>query len=178
MAVECGPLPDAREELAQAWQAFQPDRPLTFSIAIRPRLFAFQVLLISAGMYDEPPSAPAAVYAQYAPQFVRDFGMSRNPGLTGALANLSETLQQARERSEGDFGNNCGLILARRMLHQDAVNVSTDWVLQTVTWGFAPTFQESIHQLVHDHAQTCSSEPDVEGVPEAVLGCTIRRVGL
>ena len=64
MAVECGPLPDAREELAQAWQAFQPDRPLTFSIAIRRRLFAFQVLLISAGMYDEPPSAPAAVYAQ------------------------------------------------------------------------------------------------------------------
>jgi hypothetical protein len=176
--VDCEPLPDAREALAQAWQAYRPDQPMPFSIPIRRRLFAFQVLLISAGMYDEPASDPATVHAEYAPQFVRDFGMSRNPGLAGALAKLSQTLQQLRERSESDLGNNCGLILTRRMVREDPVNVSTDWVLQTVTWGFAPTFQESVHQLVHDHAQACGAEPDVTGDPESVLVCTMRRVGL
>lgn len=129
---------------------------------------------MSAGMYGEPPSDPAAVYAQYAPQFVRDFGMGRNPGLAAALDKLSQTLQQNRERSDGELDNNCGLILARRLLHNDPVGVSTDWVLQTITWGFAPTFQESIRQLVHGHAQACSSEPDAE----SVLACTMRRVGL
>jgi hypothetical protein len=177
-AAECGPLADPREALAQAWQAYRPDQPFAFSVAIRRRLFALQVLLISTGTYGDPPSDPATVTAQYAPQFVRDLGMARNPGLAGALANFSDTLQQSRERSEGELASNCGLILGRRMLRDDPVNVSTDWVLQTVTWGFAPTFQESIHQMVHDHAQACSNAPDVEGVAESVLGCTMRRVGL
>ena len=44
---------------------------------------------------------------------------------------------------------------------------------ETVTWGFAATFQESIHQMVHDHAQACDA-----GVPESVLVCTMRSVGL
>lgn len=177
-AVECAPLPDAREALAQAWQAYQPDQPLPFSIPVRRRLFVFQVLLISAGTYDEPPSDPAATFAQYAPQFVRDFGMSRNPRLADALTKLSQTLQQERGRPDTDLANNCGLILARRMLHDDAVNVSTDWVLQTVTWGFAPTFQESIQQLVRADAVACTSDPDVDRVPESVLACTMRQVGL
>lgn len=151
---------------------------MPFSIPVRRRLFAFQVLLVSAGMYDEPPSDPATVVTQYAPQFVRDFGMSRNPELAGALAKLSQALQQELERPESELGNNCGLILARRMLRADPVNVSTDWVLQTVTWGFAPTFQESIRQLVHDHARACSDQPDAAGTPESLLVCTMRRVGL
>jgi hypothetical protein len=177
-AAVCEPFADPREALVQAWQAYHPDQPLAFSVAIRRRLFALQVLLISAGVYDQPPSEPATVSTQYAPQFVRDLGMSRNPGLAGALADFRDTLQQTRQRSEGELGANCGLILGRRMLRDDPVNVSTDWVLQTVTWGFAPTFQESIHQMVHDHAQACSVAPDVEGVAESVLGCTMRRVGL
>lgn len=95
-------------------------------------------LLLSAGMCAEPPSDPATVYAQYAPQFVRDFGMGRNPDLDAAISKLSGTLQEVRERSERDLGDNCGLILARRMLRDDPVNVSTDWILQRVTWGLAP----------------------------------------
>jgi hypothetical protein len=47
-------------------------------------------------MYAEPPSDPAAVYAQYAPLLVRDFGMSRNLALDAALNKLSGTLQQVR----------------------------------------------------------------------------------
>lgn len=176
--VDCQALPDSRETLAQAWQAYQPDRAMPFSIPVRRRLFVFQVLLISAGTYGDPPSDPSTVFEQYAPQFVRDFGMSRNAGLATALASLSESLQQARERSEFDLGSNCGLIMARRMLRDNAVNVSTDWVLQTVTGGLAPTFQDSIQQIVHGHAQACSDQPDVGGVPEAILACTMQRVGL
>lgn len=177
-AVECAPLPDARQTLAQAWQVSQPDQPMPFSIPVRSRLFVFQVLLISAGMYDEPPSDPITVDAQYAPLFVHDFGMGRNPGLKDAFAKLSQTLLQARERSDGDLADNCGLILARRMLRADAVNVSTDWVLQAVTWGFAATFQESIRQLVGAAAQACSAQSDAAGAPEAILNCTMQRVGL
>ena len=177
-AIECAPLPDARQTLAQAWQAYQPDQPMPFSIPVRRGLFAFQVLLISAGMYDDPPADPTTVDAQYAPDFVRDFGMGRNPGLKDAFAKLSQALEQARDRSEADLGANCGFILARRMLRADPVNVSTDWVLQAVTWGFAATFQESIRQLVGQAAQACSAEPDTAGVAEAILVCTARRVGL
>jgi hypothetical protein len=102
--------------------------------------------------------------------------MRRNPGLADALDKLSQTLQQQRERPEADLGNNCGLILARRMLHEDPVSVSTDWVLQRVTtWGFAPTFQASIYRLVHDHAQACSQQPEGAGVPESVLVCTMQQ---
>src|SRR6266851_3471027 len=108
---------------------------MPFSITVRRRLFAFQVLLISTGMYDEPPSDPLKVHALYAPQFVRDFGVSRNPEMAAALNRLSETLLDIRERSEDDLDDNCGLILARRMLRADALSVSTDWVVQTVTWG-------------------------------------------
>ena len=151
---------------------------MPFSITVRRRLFAFQVLLISTGMYDEPPSDPLIVHAQYAPQFVRDFGMSRNPGMAAALNRLSETLLDVRERSEDDLDDNCGLILARRILRADPLSVSTDWVLQTVTWGFAPMFQTSIRQLVHDHALACFTEPDADRTPESVLECTIYRVGL
>jgi hypothetical protein len=178
-AVECQRLPeDPRQTLSQAWEQYQPDRALPFSIPVRRRLFALQVLLISAGMYDDPPSDPATVYAEYASQFVRDFGMSRNPGLATALEELNQTFQQDRERPESDLSNNCGLILARRMLRDDAVDVSTDWVLQTITWGFAPTFQQSIQQLVSEDAHACSSEPAIASVPESVLACTMRRVGL
>jgi len=177
-SVECAALPDAAETLPQAWQAYQPDQPMPFSIPVRRRLFAFQVLLISAGMYDERLSDPLIVDAQYAPQFVRDFGTSRNPEMAAAFKRLSETLLDVRERSEDDLDDNCGLILARRMLRADAVSATTDWALQTVTWGFAPMFQTSIRQLVHDHAQACFSEPDADRTPESVLACTIHRVGL
>jgi hypothetical protein len=173
--VVCAELPNASQTLTQAWQAYQPDQPMPFTIPVRRNLFALQALLISAGMYTEPPADPTTVYAQYASQFVRDLGMSRNPGLADALDKLSHTLQQQREHSEAELGNNCGLILARRMLRDDPVSVSTDWVLQRVTWGFAPTFQASIYQLVHDHAQACSEQIEVAGVPESVLACTIQR---
>jgi hypothetical protein len=164
--------------LEQAWQAYQPDQPVSPAVTVRRRLFALQVLLLSAGMYDEPPSDPGRVYAQYAPQFVRDFGMSRNPGLAAALGKLSGTLEHVRDRADADLGTNCGLILARRALREDPVNVSTDWVLQTITWGLAATFQSSIRQLVHEAAQACNAQPDVAGRPEAVLACTMHRVGL
>jgi hypothetical protein len=177
-AVDCSTLPDPAQTLAQAWKDYQPDQPLSPAVNARKRLFAFQALLLSAGMYTEPPSDPATVYAQYAPQFVRDFGMSRNPALESALSKLSITLQQKRERSERDLGDNCGLILARRMLRDDPVNVSTDWILQRVTWGLAAMFQTSIRQMVQEYAQACSREPDMGRAPESVLGCTMRRVGL
>ena len=176
VAVECPTLPDARETLASAWQAYQPDQNMPFSIPVRSHLFALQVLLISAGTYGESPQDPLTVDAQYASQFVRDFGMSRNPGLKAAVANLTQTLEQAH--SEGDLGNNCGLLLARRMLRDDAVNVSADWVLQTITWGFAPTFQESIKRVVLEAAKACSAEPDGAATSEAVLECTMQKVGL
>ncbi len=178
LAVDCAALPDAAQSLAQAWQDYQPDQPLSPAVNARKRLFAFQALLLSAGMYGEPPSDPGTGYAQYAPQFVRDFGMSRNPALEAALNKLGGTLQEVRERSERDLGNNCGLILARRMLRDDPVNVSADWILQRITWGLAATFQTSIRQIVHEHAQACSSEPDVDRAPESVLACTMRQVGL
>src|SRR5258708_40018867 len=123
-AVDCAALPETAQTLAQAWHDYQPNQPLSPAVNARKRLFAFQALLLSAGMYGEPPSDPATVYTQYAPQFVRDFGMSRNPALESALSKLSGTLQQVRERSERDLGDNCGLILARRMLRDDPVNVS------------------------------------------------------
>jgi hypothetical protein len=176
--VDCGPLPDAKDTLAAAWQDYKPDQEWPFSIPVRSHLFAFQSLLISAGMYDEPPSDPVAVYASYAPRFVRDFGMGRNPPLQDALAKLSQSLLDARDQSEADLGENCGLILARRMLRDDAVGVSSDWVLQAVTWGFAPMFQESIRQIVRQDAEACAAEPDASGVPESVLVCTMRKVGL
>jgi hypothetical protein len=39
-------------------------------------------------------------------------------------------------------------------------------------------FQTSIRQMVHEHAQACSSKPDVDRAPESVLACAMRRVGL
>jgi hypothetical protein len=176
-AVDCRTLPDARDTLVQAWHQYQPDQPMPFSIPVRSHLFAFQSLLLSAGMYDDPPSDPVSVYAQYAPLFVRDFGMSRNPGLQNALAKLDESLLKQREHPEQDLGDNCGLILAQRMLRADPVGVSTDWVLQAITWGFAPTFQESIRLMVQEYARACSAEPDTANAPELVLACTSRRVG-
>lgn len=49
VAVDCPPLPDARETLAQAWNAYQPNPPISPAVTIRRRLFAFQALLLSAG---------------------------------------------------------------------------------------------------------------------------------
>jgi hypothetical protein len=177
--VECAPLPDASQTLLEAWQAHQPDQSISLAVTVRRRLFAFQSLLLSAGMYDDqPPTDPATVYATYAPQFVRDFGMSHNPGLADALRKLDRKLLEVRNDSETRLGNNCGLILARRALRDDALNISTDWILQTVTLGFAAYFQSSIRQLIHEHAQTCSGQPEVAGSPEAVLDCTMRGVGV
>jgi hypothetical protein len=178
-AIECPPLPDANQALAQAWQAYQPDQSMSLPVTLRRRLFAFQALLLSAGMYDDQaPAAPSGVYADYAPQFVRDLGMSRNPGLADALKNLDRKLNEVRQEPDSKLGANCGLILARRALREDPTNVSTDWILQTVTWGFAAYFQSSVRQLIHEHAQTCSGGTDVGGSAEAILDCTIRRVGL
>jgi hypothetical protein len=174
---DCAPLPDPTETLAAAWQAYQPDEPLNWTIGVRRRLFALQALLLSAGMYGEPPTPPATAYAHYAPQFVRDLGASRNPGLAEALGKLSAALESNRDRPDADLAHNCGLVLARRALRADAVGVSTDWVVQAATNGFAPYFQTSVQQLVRDHALACSASPDVGGVPEAVLTCTLRRVG-
>jgi hypothetical protein len=134
--IDCPPLPDANQTLAQAWQAYQPGQPMSLPVTVRRRLFAFQALLLSAGMYqDQPPGAPSSVYADYAPQFVRDLGMSRNPGLGDALKNLDRKLDDVRQDPESKLAGNCGLILARRALREDPTNVSTDWILQTVTWG-------------------------------------------
>ena len=177
--VECAPLPDASQTLLQAWQAYQPDQSISAAVTVRRRLFAFQSLLLSAGLYaDQPPTDPTTVYANYAPQFVRDFGMARNPGLADGLNMLDRKLLDARDDSEAKLGNNCGLILARRTLRDDAINISTEWILQTVTWGFAAYFQASIRQLIHEHAQTCGGQPEVSRSPEAVLDCTMRRVGV
>jgi hypothetical protein len=63
-------------------------------------------------------------------------------------------------------------------VREDPVNVSTDWVLQTIIWGLAATFQSSIRQLVHEAAQACTAQPEVAGRPEAVLARTMHRVGL
>src|SRR5262245_19048859 len=66
--IDCAPLPDASQALAQAWQAYQPDQPMSLPVTLRRRLFAFQALLLSAGMYDdESPADPPDVYADYAP---------------------------------------------------------------------------------------------------------------
>jgi hypothetical protein len=177
--IDCPPLPDANQTLAQAWQAYQPGQPMSLPVTVRRRLFAFQALLLSAGMYeDQPPGAPSSVYADYAPQFVHDLGMSRNPGLGDALKNLDRKLNDVRQDPESKLGGNCGLILARRALREDSTTVSTDWILQTVTWGFAAYFQSSVRQLIHEHVQTCSGQTDVGGAAEAILDCAIRRVGL
>jgi hypothetical protein len=178
-AIDCPSLPDANQALAEAWQAYQPDQPMSLPVTLRRRLFAFQALLLSAGMYDDqPPAAPSSVYADYAPRFVRDLGMSRNPGLADALNTLDRKLNDVRQDPESKLGGNCGLILARRALREDPTTVSTDWILQTVTWGFAAYFQTSIRQLIQEHAQTCNGQSDVGGLAEVILDCTIRRVGL
>src|SRR5262249_43734370 len=157
--IDCPPLPDANQTLAQAWQAYQPDQPMSLSVTLRRRLFAFQALLLSAGVYDDQaPAAPSSVYDDYAPQFVRDLGMSRNPGLADALRNLDRKLNDVHQDPESKLDGNCGLILARRALREDPTNVSTDWILQTVTWGFAAYFQASIRQVLKEHAQTCSAQ--------------------
>jgi hypothetical protein len=177
-AVGCGPLPDAGALLAQAWQAYQPDQPMSPAVNLRRRLFAFQTLLISAGVYDEPPMDPTSIAQAYAQQFVRDLGASRNPGLSTALARLNTALRRARDRTEADLANNCGLILARRALREDPVKVSTDWVVQTVTLGFAPYFQASVRQMVQEAAQACVAQPEIAGHAEDVLTCTMQRIGL
>jgi hypothetical protein len=176
--VACSPLPDAQQALAQAWQAYQPDQSISPAITLRRRLFALQALLISAGMYGDPPAPPEQVYADYAPQFVRDFGRGRDEGLASALKQLAQTLEQDRDRSDAELGANCGLILARQALRADPAAVSTDWTLQTVTWGFAPYFQTSIRQLILEDATACAAQPDTTGVSERILSCTLAKVGV
>jgi hypothetical protein len=127
---DCPPPPDPTETLTTAWQAYQPDQPLNWTVSVRRRLFALQALLLSAGMYGEPPASPATTFAQYAPQFVRDLGASRHHGLADALRKLAATLESFRDKPEADLAPNCGLVLARRSLRADPVSVATDWVVQ------------------------------------------------
>jgi hypothetical protein len=107
--IDCPPLPDANQTLAQAWQAYQPDQPLSLPVTVRRRLFAFQALLLSAGMYDDQPAAaPSRVYAEYAQQFVRDLGMSRNPAWpmpsTSLTASSMMSARTLRANSPGTVG--------------------------------------------------------------------------
>jgi hypothetical protein len=177
-ATNCAAPPDANLLLAQAWAAYQPDQPLSMAISMRRRLFAFQALLISAGMYGDPPADPAQVYADYAPQFVRDFGRGRNDGMRAALDKLTSTLLDVRARTDSELADRCGLLVARRTLRADAQATSVDWVMQVVTGGFAPHFQASIEQLVRQYATACAAEPDARAAAEAMLSCLTRRVGL
>jgi len=62
-------------------------------------------------------------------------------------------------------------------LHDDSAGTSTDWILQTVTWGFPAYFQNSTRQLIHEHAQNCATQGNGGGPAEAVLDCTMRHVG-
>lgn len=84
VAVDCAPLPDARETLAQAWNAYQPNPPISPAVTIRRRLFAFQALLLSASIYNEPPSDPATVYTQYVAHWALG-PASFDPALDGCL---------------------------------------------------------------------------------------------
>jgi hypothetical protein len=172
---DCKPPPDPIATLAAAWQAYQPDQPLSWTVNVRRRLFALQALLLSAGMYGEPPLPPTTAYERYAPLFVRDLGASRNEGLALALTTLATKLEASRDAPDADLADNCGLLLARRELRDDRVSIATDWVVQAATNGFAPYFQASVQQLVRDHALACSA--DVDNPPETVLTCTLQRVG-
>jgi hypothetical protein len=89
----------------------------------------------------------------------------------------ASSMMSARD-PESKLGANCGLILGRRALREDPTTVSTDWILQTVTWGFAAYFQASVRHMIQEHAQTCSGQTDVGGSAEAVLDCTMRQVGV
>jgi hypothetical protein len=174
----CAAPPDSDQLLAQAWAAYQPDQPLSWAVSVRRHLFAFQALLISAGMYGEAPADPAQVYADYAPQFVRDFGRGRDVGIRDALNRLTVTLLAVREQADTELSDRCGLLLARRTLRADAQATSVDWVMQVVTGGFAPHFQASIEQLVRQYARACASEPATSVAAEAMLSCLSQRVGL
>jgi hypothetical protein len=177
-ASNCSSLPDVTDALARAWQMYQPDSSLSWTVTIRRRLFSLQALLLSAGMYAEPPDDPAAVYPRYATQFVRDLGASRNLETAAALNRLADTLERVRARSDAGLGANCALVQARRALRNDPDGVTTEWIVQTVTLGFAPYFQASVQQLVREHARACSTLPEIATAPEPILTCTLRRVGL
>jgi hypothetical protein len=173
----CEPLPDPTATLATAWHEYRPDQPLPWTLSIRRRLFALEALLLSAGMYGDPPLPPAITYSEHAHQFVRDLGASRNQGLADALTKLAATLEASREQADSELAPNCGLLSARHSLREDPVSVATDWAVQAATDGFAPYFQASVEQQVRHYAVTCSGSEDVQTVPEAVLTCTLRRVG-
>jgi hypothetical protein len=174
----CAAQPNSDRLLAQAWAAYQPDQPLSWVVSVRRHLFAFQALLISAGMYGDAPADPTQVYADYAPQFVRDLGRGRDVGIRDALDRLTGTLLDVREQADTELTDRCGLLLARRTLRADAQATSVDWVIQVVTGGFAPHFQASIEQLVREYARACASEPATSAVAEAMLSCLVQRVGL
>jgi hypothetical protein len=177
-ALECSsPPPDAMQVLTQAWHEYQPDQPMAWTVSIRRRLFALQALLLSAGMYDAPSTDMATAYAQYAPQFVRDLGASRNPDLADAFARLAATLEALRGRPDAELAFNCGLLAARWALRAAPIDVTTDWVVQVSTQGFAPYFQTSVQQLVREHSVACGASPNAASPPESVLTCTMQRVG-
>jgi len=177
-APDCASLPDAFDALARAWQDYQPDTSPSWTVTIRRRLFSLQALLLSAGMFAEPPDDPAVVYPDYAAHFVRDLGASRNAGTAAALVRLADTLDQRRAQSDAELGANCALVEARRTLRNNPDGVATEWVVQTVTFGFAPYFQASVQQLVSEHARACTAQPEIAAAPESILTCTLRRVGL
>jgi hypothetical protein len=177
-APTCAAPPDAADVLARAWHAEQPESSPPWTINIRRRLFSLQALLLSAGMYAEPPDDSAVVYPRYATQFVRDLGSSRNADTAAALGRLADTLEHVRAKSDADLSANCALVHARRTLRDDPTEVTADWVVQTVTFGFAPFFQTSVQQLVKEHALACRDEPELATAPESILTCTLRRVGL
>jgi hypothetical protein len=177
-APNCAAPPDAFDALVRAWHDYQPDTSPSWTVTIRRRLFSLQALLLSAGMYAEPPADPAAVYPLYAAQFVRDLGVSRNAGTAAALVRLADTLEQLRAQSDAELGANCALVEARRALRNDPDGTATEWVVQTVTFGFAPYFQASVQQLVSEHARACMAQPEIAAAPESILTCTLRRVGL
>jgi hypothetical protein len=177
-APTCAAPPDAADVLARAWHAEEPDSSLPWTVNSRRRLFSLQALLLSAGMYGEPPEDPTVVYPRYAAQFVRDLGASRNAETAAALVKLADTLDEARYRSDSEFAANCALVQARRALRDDPSDVATDWVVQTVTFGFAPYFQTSVQQLVKEHALACRGDLELPTAPEAILTCTLRRAGL
>jgi hypothetical protein len=61
-------------------------------VSVRRHLFAFQALLISAGMYGDAPADPAQGVRRLRTQFMRDFGRARDFGIRDALDRLTATL--------------------------------------------------------------------------------------
>jgi len=174
----CAAPPDPNQALADAWTDYQPGQPLSLPVNARRHFYALQALLLAAGMYGDAPAELNTVYPRYAQQFVRDLGAGRNQATAAALGRLATSIEQTRDQADLDLSDRCALLAARRMLRADPVQVSTDWVLQTVTAGFAPHFQASIAQIIRHCAEACHIQPEVAATTDLELGCVMRRVGL